>query len=268
MRWLHHRFVLFAALSLTPISAHAGAWLQKTGEGLAVAQYTYFSTDDFFDENGNRQSQQRFDKSELNLYAEYGVNAWLTVGTNLFANYVEQGSQDNVGIADAEIFARTPLYQDDTWMVSLQPLIKLPSEYDKDINLRGGSRSTDVELSALVGINQPIISNKDFIDTRLGYRERSRGLDGQWRVDATLGVYPTDDLLLSVSARGIISNANPNNVAFREDGEQEYSQAKIEVGAQYALSEDYWLQLTGFSHVAGQQAGGGEGITIGVGMRF
>ena len=268
MRLLHHSLALFAALSLTPITAHAGAWLQKSGKGIAVAQATYFSTDKFYDENGNRRGQNRFDKTELNIYAEYGLYENLTIGTNVFANYVEQAGEDNVGVSDAEFFIRTPLYEDETWMVSLQPLVKLPSEYDKQIALRGGSRSTDMELSALVGVNQPIISNKDFIDTRIGYRERNRGLDGQWRADATVGVYPTDDLLITTSVRSVISNADPNGVNFREDGEQEYSQSKIEVGAQYALSEDYWLQVTAFSHVDGELAGGGEGISIGVGMRF
>ena len=254
---------------LLPGISHAGAWLQKDGEGLAIAQATYFTTDEFFDASGNRQSQERFDKYELNIYAEYGLTEWLTVGTNMFLNQVEQGSQDNYGIADTELFARVPLYESDAWVASLQPLIKLPSAYDDDtINLRGGSRSTDVELSALVGINTPILSKRDFIDSRVGYRQRNRGLDGQWRIDATVGVYVADDWLVTSSVRAVISDANNNNATFREDGEQEFSQLKLEVGVQYNMSEDYWLQLTGFQHTAGQLSGGGEGITLGIGMRF
>lgn len=263
---LRYSLVLFAAL--LPMQSFAGAWLQEEGKGIAVLQATYFNTDEFFDDTGNRKSQTRFDKSEINVYGEYGLSEKLTIGANLFANYVEQGTEENYGLADSEFFLRTSIYETNAMVVSLQPLIKLPSEYENNSNLRGGSRSTDVELSALVGINQPIISNRDYLDLRAGYRERNRGLEGQWRLDATVGMYVSEDWLLTASARSVISDANPNNVTFREDGEQDYSQFKIEVGAQYALSEDYWLQLTGFQHVAGAQAGAGEGITIGIGMRF
>jgi hypothetical protein len=275
MRARHYSLTLLAFIFLAPLHAFAGAWLQDTDSGMVMVQATHYSADQFFDDKKNRKDLPKFEKSELNIYAEYGLNAQFTVGMNMFANFVKQDAltstipeRENIGLADTELFLRTPLYQDDAWMVSLQPLIKLPSLYDKNINLRGGSRSTDMEMSLLVGRNQPIISDKDFIDTRIGYRERNRDLAAQWRLDATLGLYPAQDWLVTLSARSVISDKSDTATPFRQDGEQDYDLHKLEIGARYQLTEDYWLQTTLFKDIAGEFSGAGEGISLGIGLAF
>jgi len=253
-------------LLLLPCPAFAGAWLQDEGNTLLSTQALIYQTDSYYDSGGDELSQSEFTKTELNLYAEYGWRKNVTLGTNLFVNHVEQGN-DNLGIADPEFFARFVLLTSDHSVLSIQPLVKLPSWYQNAGSPRGGSEATDIELSLLFGHNLPIISPRDYIDVRAGYRERSRSLKGQYRLDASYGMYLRDDLLLVPSVRAVIAT-DANVQVFREDGEQDYDLYKTEINAYYALSDSQQLSFGYFTHMGGEQTGAGQGFSIGLVQRF
>src|SRR6185369_5643836 len=136
----------------------AGAWLQPKGDGLFILQKSYYTTDKYFDRNGDMQTQPRFTKWETQPYLEYGVLNNLTVGGTFYAQHVHQSSHDKLGIADPELFVRVGLYDDGTQLISLQPLLKLKSQYRNQTLPRGGSSSTDEELSLFYGRNTNWVS--------------------------------------------------------------------------------------------------------------
>ena len=248
--------------------AHAGAWLQPEGRGYKAAQASYFSGDVFFDASGAQQSQPRFSKIEANYYAEYGALNWLTVGGNFFVNRASQSGQHNIGIADSELFAKLPLLTYDGWVSSVQPLIKLPSQYQDNHALRAGSRSTDLELSLLTSKPYPLLSDHDFLDSRIGYRIRSRGLASQWRTDIAYTMYLTDALAIIPAYRTILTTEINDGTTFRQDGEQDFDLHRIELGVSWKMDEKTTLLAAAFSHIAGVNAGGGHGITLGAGWNF
>lgn len=257
-------------MAFLPFPAFAGAWVQEKGRALAALNATYFATDSYFDEFGVRQSQQKFNKQELNLYAEYGWRDSITVGTNLFLNRVDQGD-DNYGLADSEFFARIRLAQFAPFgyrsVLSVQPLIKLPSFYEHGGVPQGGSESFDGELSLLYGINIPSISSRDYIDMRVGYRERTNDLEGQYRLDLVSGVYFSPNFSVTGGMRSIFASA-VGNAAFANNGDQDYDLHKAELGAYYSINGNDQLSLNLFHHYAGRQAGAGRGITLGFIRRF
>lgn len=258
--------VLFIVVS---VQAHAGAWTQPKGEGLFIAQATYFGSDHYFDFDGQRVKQPTFRKAELQPYAEYGLRDWLTVGGSAYVQHVEQDGDGNQGLGDPELFARIRLK---TWengdVLAIQPLVKLPSYYTHDRQPRGGSRSTDGELSLLYGANWEYFGLTGYTDTRVGYRIRSRGLNGQYRIDQAVGINITDNFLLIPAVRSIITTEYDDTAAFSENGEQDYDLAKAEVTALYKLDDQRWVHATAFDHLAGAFTGDGRGFTIGYAERF
>jgi len=255
-------------LSLFTEAAFAGAWLQPQGKGISVGSATAFTSDEYFDEAGARVSQATFRKYELQSYNEYGLSEHWTLGANLFFNRVTQSGTKNAGIADSEFFARRLLYQTDGMVISAQPLFKLPSDYADNTPPLGGSKSTDSELSILGGFHMPLISERDYLDMRAGYRIRSRGLSPQMRADVAYGIYLMQNLLVVPALRTVTSIHPDTNTVYREDGEQDYDLIKSELGLLYYMSDTHWLQFTVFQHNAGVLAGAGEGISIGIGNVF
>lgn len=254
---------------LLSAQAHAGAWTQPRGDGLFIGQASYFTSHHYFDDTGEKVRQPGFRKFELQPYAEYGVREWLTVGGSAFVHSVDQSGRYNAGIGDPELFARLRLFEFDNGdVLSIQPLVKLPSYYVDDNTPRGGSRSTDFELSALYGYNWQLLGLTGYSDTRMGYRVRGRGLNPQYRFDQAWGINITDNFLLIPAVRSIITTKYDDTATFREDGEQDYDLAKIELTALYKYDTKRWVHATVFDHVAGAFTGDGRGIAIGFAEPF
>ena len=262
------RWVVAAITFAYANCAFAGAWVEPKGDGLFIAQATYYSTDSFFDTSGSKQSQSRYSKYELQPYIEYGALDWLTVGGSAYAQAVNQSGLDNYGLADPEFFARARVWHNDRNVVSLQPLVKLESNFVHDAAPRGGSKSTDGELSALYGRNVNILSDRDYLDTRLGYRVRSDGLSNEWRGDIALGMNVTDDIAIIPAIRAVVATDLKDAAQFSESGDLDYDGVKAEIQGLYNLNKQQWVQATFFKDVAGVQTGDGYGITLGFAQRF
>lgn len=262
------RLIALLPLLAAPSAAFAGAWLQPKGDGLLITQATYYSTDTYFDANGDAQSQPTYRKYELQPYAEYGVTDWLTIGGSAYAQSVAQSGGSNRGSADPELFAKLHVWSDEKQTIALQPLVKLRSIFSSDNNPRGGSRSTDAELSLLYGRSMPLLTPRDYVDVRLGYRTRNHGLSDQIRTDAVAGIKLTDSFEIAPALRSVMS-VKPTDVAtYSENGDLDYHVIKAEVSAIYHLDATQWLQAGLFKHVAGMQTGDGYGFTLGYAQRF
>lgn len=255
-------------LFLIPSVSLAGAWLQPEGKGQWIAQSSYYTNNEFFDANGARTNQDRFTKYELQPYVEYGLTPLLTVGASAYLQQVSQSGENNYGIADPEIFSRSVLWKSDHEVLSLQPLIKFKSRFADEGVPRGGSRSTDIELSLLYGRSVHWLSNNDFIDLRGGYRYRANRLNDQWRFDAMAGIEVAPDWLILPAVRAIISTDLQDKTTFSENGDQDFDLYKAELGIGYRMGPDRMLTATGFTHVYGAQTGNGLGIILSVMQNF
>jgi hypothetical protein len=258
---------LFGALFFAG-HAHAGAWLQKAGKGERIHQFTHYSSANFFDAEGEKQPQPRFRKWEYQPYVEYGLLPQLTIGATTFAHKLSQSGENNYGFADTELFVRTRLWQGEGEIVSLQPLIKLPSAYRRQGTPRGGNATLDAELSVLYGQNLNLLSPRDYSDLRIGYRVRGGSLYDQIRTDTTLALSPADDITLLFSSRSIVAARSDDTVTFREDGAQDFSLFKLEAAVQYDWDARHRISLGASHHFAGAQTGNGTGIQLSFSERF
>lgn len=250
-------------------AAHAGAWLMSEGKGLAITQFTHFSSDSYWDTAGDSQPQARYTKWEIQPYAEYGLTSKVTVGGTAYLQRAEQSNDINKGIADPEFFARMRLWQHGSHLVSIQPIIKLPSYFEhNESNPRGGSKSTDAELSLLYGTNLNLLSDHDYADVRIGYRYRSRGLEAQYKADAALGISPWENWQLIPALRYVKAADISSGAAFSQNGDLDYDLLKAELTVMHTLPSGNWIHATYFDHVSGMQTGDGKGVSLGYAVRF
>lgn len=264
--WHIFSIILLSYLISVNNTAHAGAWVKDRHSGYAALTTNYYQTGNFYDDNGNSQSQDRFHKFEENLYIEWGISADTTIGTNLFGNYVSQSGKGNVGLSNSEIFLRQKLYADESSVISFQPLLKFASLYQHE-NPRGGSSSYDGDFALLYGRNLHILSDHDYLDSAGAYRLRSDGLASQWRLEAKLGLGITDALTFIPAIYTIRSISPENSSVFTQSGDLDYSLTKLELGASYRYQGRYYT-LTLFRHIEGEQTGSGQGISVGIGVPF
>lgn len=174
----------------------------------------------------------------------------------------------NVGVADPQIFARTNLWKGERQLVSLQPLIKFRSAFEQPGAPRGGTTSTDYELSVLYGRNLTLLSSNDYLDIRVGYRARSGQRNNQYLADVALGMNLTPHWQLIPAVRLTKAEEIPDNTAFSENGDLDYDLAKVELGGAYKLDEARSILMSVATHVAGRQTGNGHSVTVGYAASF
>lgn len=258
-----------AILALTlPATAYAGAWLRGADESMISASYNVYQSNKYYDRNGVLNSQPTFRKHELNVYGEHGVSADWTIGTNLFLNQVKQSGVTNIGLADSEFFARTQIYNSKKAKLALQPLIKIPSWYQKSNTLQSGSDSTDGELMLLYGYNLPAFSARDYLDVGAGYRVRGGSLSDQYRAYVAYGLHLGQSLSLVPAAYITQATNIPNSNNFQQNGEQDYDLTKLNITAFYALSEATRLYAGLSAEVSGVNTGVGQSVTLGILRNF
>lgn len=261
--------MILALASLAPMAAsYAGAWVQPAGGGEIILNATAFESEHYFNGKGDRTAQPAFRKYELQPYLEYGVSPNWTLGASAGLQSDAQSGREHTGIADPELFARVRLWSDEKQVFSAQPLIKFESAFSGTGAPRGGSDSTDLELSLLYGRTIHWFSDRDYLDLRLGYRTRLNALHDQLRADAALGLWLDDRWQLIPAIRGTFATGRRSSAGFVEDGSQDYDLLRLELGAAYDFNPTQRALLTLFDHVDGRYTGTGQGVTLGFLQRF
>ncbi len=260
---------------LLPFSSHAGAWLQPQGEWQTITTALYYRTDSFYDNDRDRQPQERFSKWQLNPYGEYGFTPNVTLGFNTFVDYVSGENPDlagdrnhNAGLADSELFARLRLWERDSAIISIQPLVKLPSLYASDSLPRSGSEDFDGELRLMGGYGFAAAGHNHYLSAEAAYRKRFGGPADQFRVDVTLGLRPAENWLILPQIFTTWRVNAPSGAAFTQSGQDDYDLVKAQLSAVYEFSDNMGIQLGGFSHVRARNTGAGGGGLLALWKRF
>lgn len=286
MLFIHSPLTLALLCLFLPVSTYAGAWTQSEDTLYFSDTSTIYTSESFYDLDGKRQLQPNFYKLEQNFYAEYGLTNDFTIGANLFFHYLNQqtlttidtspttsvtykGYAGNIGFGDPELFARYRLWQDDFNVLSIQPLIKLPSYYAYDHLPKGGSSDYDAELSLLAGHSFFFNNQWHYIDARLGYRHRMHEqLHDQIKADIKLGLNLDDNWQIVPAAYFTWSDNLPQRAIFTQSGQNDYDLLKLECSLIYQLRQNMDLHTSIFGHVDGKNTGRGVGISIGTGLIF
>ncbi|MCH2546130.1 MAG: hypothetical protein MK052_00770 [Alphaproteobacteria bacterium] len=274
-------FFIFANIA----PAHS-AWTREKGTWFSANSINYYSSNNFIDDNGNAIAHPNFTKWEWNGYVEYGLEDDTTLGGNAFihavstekqfytatSNTVQRETATNYGLADTEFFIRHRLWQG-TWLnrdtvISVQPLIKLPSFYADASTPRSGTDNFDAELKLQLGYNFTLYNRNHFVLIDLAYRKRFGDWKDQLKSDATLGLTMSDNTMLllqnftTLRAQNDNSPANPNTLA------NDYDLVKSQASLVYRFAPNKRIQFGGFMHTKARNTGSGEGVIISLWQEF
>lgn len=264
-------FRIFAILLCTlylPSTALAGAWVQDKGDWQVITTASYYSTDERFDNNGDRTSQPRYSKYEINPYIEYGLWEHTTVGANLFLDRASSSGNSNYGVAEAEFFARTRLWQNEKMVLSLQPMVKIPG-FDEDNQPKISSEHPDVGASLIGGLNFiGLFDVPHFAEVEIGHRIRFGNPENQMLINATLGAQVSPEWMLLAQSFNTYRADSNTSATYTQSSGDDYTLNKLQLSAVYELNEQLALQGGGYHVLAGKNTGTGQGVILALWTRF
>ncbi len=253
-------------------AAYAGAWTQPPGHGQIIYSSSAYATESYFDNRGRRQSQPLYRKLEFNPYIEYGLFDGVTIGASLSYQYADQdvlfGRFWHRGPGDSEFFIRKRLWQQDGFVVSTEPMVKLPSPTSPAVYPRLGSSTPDAGLGFLFGYGFGSGDLHHFADIDIGYRYRFGAPQDQIRLAGTLGYSLTPNWMAMPQVFITRRRGTMQMPMFTLSPADDYDLVKLQLSAVYKFNEKISLQCGMFSHVAGKNTGGGGGLTVSLWQSF
>ncbi|MBV8939494.1 MAG: hypothetical protein JO089_06615 [Alphaproteobacteria bacterium] len=247
--------------ALTSFPACAGAWTQSENQGLVITTAAYYGAGDYFDNGGSRRSQPRYTKEELNPYVEYGLRDGLTLGGNFFIDRLDDTMHTRTGIGDSEIFLRRRLWQEGDYVLSVQPLARLPALASSQRQPALGSATPDAAVSLLGGMQFTAFGQTHYAEMDAGYRFRFGPRADQVLLAATLGLR-LDPRLTVMPQLFQTFRMGAGNGSFTESPRDDYTLTTAQLSAVYQLTDADAVQAGAFSHVAGKNTGAGGGVLL------
>jgi len=252
-------------------NAFAGAWTQAPGDGLAIITTSYYGTDRFFDNSGHSQPQPAYTKTTLSPYLEYGWRDGTTIGANLSLQYARQDgtfTQSNWGLSDSELFLRQRLWQLNGFVLSAEPMIKLPSPERASAMPKLGGHSFDAGFGLLAGYGFGAFGLNHFVDLDTHYRYRFGVPRDQINLAATAGISLTERFMLMPQMFLTYRASAPKVAIFTESPADDYNLVQLQLSAVYKLNNGVSLQGGGFATIDGKNTGAGGGVLFSVWKTF
>ncbi len=248
-------FLLSLSCCLASLPAHAGAWTQKEGGGVAILTESYYASNHFYDNSGHRRRQVPYRKDELTPYFEYGITDALTAGATASIQYTSQKPNINAGLGDSELFLRTRLFNRGPYVISAEPFVKLPSPSTRRPQL-GGSQP-DIGTSLSGGYAFSAFGHHHFAELSTQYRYRFGTPRDQLRINATLGLNVTDRITimpqLFVTQRMGAAHMPLTTLSPSDD----YNQTKLQLSALIRVADTWSVQIGGNHTMTARNTGAG-----------
>lgn len=260
---------LLPFLLLTPLPAFAGAWVQDAGKGLLIVNARHSRSDTFVDHRGQRFPSPDYAKWELNPYAEYGLDALTTVGGSVFLTHVHQDTAGSAtGLGDSEWFVRRQLWKQRAFVLSVQPMLALPSPMHGAEPPTIGSDTAAYELRLQGGMSYSVGGMPAYLDLEAGYRHRDGAPDDQWRMEATTGVDVSERWQFIAQANAILPTSDIAAAAGDIDDANDSEQVTAQLSAVYRINARSAAQLGLTRDLHARNTGDGAGVMAAFWYRF
>ena len=269
------RLLIPLAFAFVIKQAYAGAWTQAQGQGQIILTGDYYFANDSYTNAGNEQSQPAYRKFELNPYVEYGYSDSITLGANVSLQRASQShtstapSQTNWGLGDSEFFIRKRLWQGSGFVVSVEPLVKLPSPQSsgQDAPLLGGAHP-DVAMGLSGGYGFSVFGQNHFIGIDTQYRYRFGPQRDQLKLTATAGFHMSERWMVMPQLFRTYRVSTPSVTTYTNSSADDYNATRLQLSGVYSLNDATSLQLGGFDDVNGKNTGHGKGVLLAIWKKF
>jgi hypothetical protein len=259
------RFIIATGLLSYSTMAFAGAWTQEEGRGELIFSALAMQASSVFTTGSALRSIPPYTKAEAEALVEYGVTNWFTAMFGPSLQHVDIAPpfgavRDGFGYTD--IGGRARIWSDDSWVMSVQGLLRVPGTYDKSNPAAIGYTDPELELRGLVGHSFKVDTIPSFVDVQIAQRFRLGGPPDEFRADLTFGIRPIDRWLLLAQSFNVISEGKGTW------GFGSFAYHKVQLSAVYALTTSLSLQLGGYSTYWGRNALQENGLVVGAWYRF
>lgn len=232
--------------------------------------YSYYTSDAFWFADGTAQGQNRYHKHGWEHRTEYGLSEFATLGAVtevIHARQVPFGSTrmaSNLSAGDVQLYMRGRLGKGKDSILSVQPLVKLPSfGHASSTAIPVGSDYTDLELRFLGGINLAQWTGYEgYLNLETAYRHRTHEPHDQWRMDLSAGLSLDEQWMLLGELFGTLRAHSSEGSVYVLAQQDDYDLLKGQCSVVYGLTPEIQLQLGAFSHLWGRNTGRGNGILL------
>jgi hypothetical protein len=261
------------ALAATTVVAVAGAWTFEPGTGQAIFAIESKLATQQYNGKGRLVPRDRFAKSELSAYVEYGLVDGLTL---LFSPRVEDVNDSSrwggarTGLGYTELGARARFVRFDAkqpgfWqgsVASLQGSVRVPGSVEDDDPLLVGNNVVEVDARVLFGASFALGSWSSFVNAEAGYRWRDGDPPSELRGDLTVGVRPKPDWLV-MGQLFQVTTVGQGSPPFRAG-----AYTRLQLSVVHDFDARWSVQVGANSIVAGRRALAENGVMLAVWRRF
>jgi len=229
----------------------AGAWTQQQGHGLVIISVDHSRASLGFDDDGQSEPIEGFQKTELRAYLEYGLTNRVTLVAQPEWRQKEigEGPGDKVnGLGRVDAGARLRLWQNDASVVSVQATARMPGARDTIAPANGGDTDWEGDVRGLYGRGFTLAGRHAFVDMQLGYRVRLGNAADEVRFDLTTGIDITPKVLALLQSFNTLSVGDVD-APFLLANEHKASASIV-----YRFDENWSFQLGGLITIAGRNA--------------
>ncbi len=256
-------FLPLIALLLLTQPAWASPWLAKAGGGQLITATIATYSDDGFESIPNPGGLPRF---TLCTHFEYGVTNGLTLILDTQFQRFSPGDL-NFGTSGyrldkAMAGVRVPLARWSNTIISFDGMFGTDAVYDNAPHSILASTRGAAEARLMLGQNFTLFGLNSFAAFEAGGRWRAGPPADEATFEATLGVAPTQRLLLLLQSFSTVS------VDAAEAPYRRYLLSKAQFSAAYRLYGGVWLQAGGFATVAHTHTGAERGGLVSVWWKF
>jgi protein XagA len=255
------------------VSCFAGAWTSKKGEAYNKLAFNYYSTDENYDDDGDKEdfpSNGEYKDYNLQYYMEYGITSDITMIFTSYYKYLnkEDDSMESEtwGISDVELGLKYNLLDTKMGIVSAQGLVKIPELYDEDDTLPLGNGQYDFEIRMLYGLSlYPKVPG--YLNAEIGYRFRTDDPSDEWRYLLEFGMDFGPKTYARIKLDGI-KNADNGETLPTIGGNptltNNFNLGKLDMALGYKLSKKWSAEVGYTPEIYGENTSAGETYSLSV----
>jgi protein XagA len=252
-----YRFIrLFIFITLIGCCAagpvFAGAWTREKGGWYHQVSGNYYTADEYFDDDGNKQDfadNGEFKDRNISYYMEYGICDDLTVIGSWPYKWLE--SEDDTvinktdGFSDLELAVKYRLFSSGSGVCSMLGLVKIPEAYDEDDAVPLGNGQYDYEFRLLYGRSlYPHIPG--YFNAEAGYRYRTEEPADELKYLLEFGVDVTKAIYGRVKLDGTHGMGNEGDTSNLSDNPtitSDYDLGKLDVALGWKMLPEWSAEV-------------------------
>jgi len=246
--------------------ANASPWARADDELFVITRADYFKADLGPVNTIDGIVDSRFERLETNTYVEFGLTEKITIGGKALygTSWLTRGAtvETASGFSEGEVFGQYQAFRSHAHAGAVKLAVARPAKFLSGSRPELQSDGVDVTISTLYGRNLLIKPVKIFTSTEIGYRKRFSDSADQIRIDATIGMEPSDKLLFLIDFFSTISLQNET------DGGADFDIVKAQPSLLWRATDRWAFQLGLTEEITGRNISRGRTFFVGLWSRF